>query len=540
MSNFSKGLLAGLSLVVVTLVGLPVASPLPSAVPAADASRITDEALTRSQLMDTLGYLTDEIGPRLTNSPNFRRAAAWTRDRFAAWGLQNAHLEPWGPFGRGWSVTRFSAEMIAPQEMPLIAMPKAWSPAAGQLTADAVLLEATTTAELEKYRGHLAHRIVLVGRPRPLAPRFAPLATRYSADDLAAFASDRPFPPNNENFAPPPSAGELARRRFEAERLQFLADEHVSLIVEPSGGGFDGGTIAVQAASVPQPADTPRAERVYAWNPRARTVPQVVVATEHYNRMARLLARGDAVRLAVDLEVQFDDSNLMSSQTLADVPGSDLADQIVMVGAHLDSWHAGTGATDNAAGVAVVMETARLFEALRLRPRRTVRFALWGGEETGGGARPYVEAHIARLPKEPEASAGRSSSPGQFVKLPDYDKYTAYFNIDAGTGKVRGVYLAGNAALKPIFRSWLEPFARLGASTLTMNGDWGSDFEWFDRVGVPIVSFIQDEIEYDTRTHHTNMDVLDRIQPDDLKQAAAIMTTFVYEAAMRDQGLPRK
>jgi carboxypeptidase Q len=222
------------------------------------------------------------------------------------------------------------------------------------------------------------------------------------------------------------------------------------------------------------------------------------------------------VRIALDLQVRFDDADPMSTSTMAEVPGTDLADQVVMVGAHLDSWHAGTGATDNAAGVAVVMETARLFEALHLQPRRTVQFVLWGGEEEpGGGSRAWIEAHRGHLP-------------------------TAYFNIDAGTGKIRGVYLAGNAALEPIFRPWLEPFARFGASTLTLNGDWGSDFEWFDRAGVPIVSFIQDEIEYDTRTHHTNMDVLDHTLPDDLKQAAAIMTAFVYQTATREAGLPRK
>jgi hypothetical protein len=465
--------------------------------------------------MDTLTYLTTEIGPRLVNSPNFRRAAAWTRDRFAAWGLKRARLEPWGPFGRGWSVTRFSAEMIAPQELPLIAMPKAWSPSTGELTADAVLVDASSMDELAKLHGHLKGRIALVGGIRPLEPHFDPLATRYSADDMAAFESGRPYPPNNENFAPPASAAEMAGRRFDAERLQFLADEGVALIVEPSRG-FDGGTIAVQAAAVPQAAGLPRDRRQYAWQAGVTTVPQVVVAAEHYNRMARMLQHGDKVTLAVRLDVRFDD-DLMSSHTLAEIPGGDLAGQRVLVGAHLDSWHAGTGATDNAAGVAVVMEAARIFEALHLQPRRTVEFALWGGEEEGAGARPFVEAHRK-----------------------DLDTYAAYFNIDAGTGRIRGVYLAGNKALEPIFRPWLAPFAKLGATALTINGDWGSDFEWFDRAGVPIVSFIQDEIEYDTQTHHTNMDVLDRIQPDDLKQAAAIMTAFVYQTAMREQPLPRR
>ena len=242
-----------------------------------------------------------------------------------------------------------------------------------------------------------------------------------------------------------------------------------------------------------------------------------------------MLESGEALRAAVRLDVRFDDRDLMSTHTIAEIPGTDLADQIVLVGAHLDSWHAGTGATDNAAGVAVVMEAMRLLEALKLEPRRTVRVALWGGEEVGGGARSYVDEHIARLDRS-----------GAVVPGPDYEKYSAYFNIDAGTGKIRGVFLAGNEALRPLFRPWLAPLAPLGVTTLTLNGDWGSDFVWFDRVGIPIVSFIQDEIEYDTRTHHTNEDVLDRILPDDLRQAAVVMADFVYRTAMRDDKLPRK
>ena len=489
-------------------------------------ARLRAEESTRSELMPTLSYLTEAIGPRLTNSPNFRRAAVWTRDRLAAWGLEHAHLEPWGPFGRGWSVERFSAEVVAPQEFPLVAMPEGWSPGtSGALVADVVYLDAKTDEELDKYRGTLKGKIVLAGAPRPLAPHFLPDATRYSAADMKAFASDRPFPPGNENFAPAPSAHEIDSRRFAARRIGFLVDEGAALLVQPSPMGDDG-TLSVSAAAVPQ---APGGRPARAWDPDARTVPQIIVAAEHYNRMVRMLQRGEKLRAAVQLSVRFDGGDLMSSHTIADIPGTDLADEIVMVGAHLDSWHAGTGATDNGAGVAVAMEAMRLLEALKLRPRRTVRIALWGGEEVSGGARSYVDAHIARLDRS-----------GQIVPGPDYDKYSAYFNIDAGTGRIRGVFLAGNAALRPIFQPWLAPLAPLGVTTLTLNGDWGSDFAWFDRVGIPIVSFIQDEIEYDTRTHHSNEDVLDRILPADLRQAAVVMADFVYRTAMRDDKLPRK
>jgi carboxypeptidase Q len=514
--------------------------PPPATLASADpVARIVDEGLHRSAVMATATYLTEAIGPRLTNSPGFRRAAIWTRDTLASWGLANARLEPWR-FGRGWSLVRFSAQVLEPQAIPLIAYPKAWSPGTeGELVADAVWLEAKSEADLAKYRGTLHGKIVLVSPVRQLAPPLAALATRWSDAEMLKAADGEPFPPNNDNFAPPPAAEAVAAAKLAAAALRFANEEGAGVIVTASPYA-DGGTVEVQSASVPQPLETPPQKRIEPWDAGAPPIrPQIVVAVEPYNRIVRMLHYGQPVRLAVDLRVRFDD-DVMSSHTLAEIPGSDLAGEVVMLGAHLDSWHAGTGATDDGAGVAVVMEAVRILQALQLRPRRTIRIALWGGEEVADGARSYVDEHLAAWVPSATEKDEKGRPKRTLATRPEYEKISGYFNIDAGSGRIRGVYLAGNEALRPIFRPWLEPFRGMGATTLTPNGDWGSDFLWFDRVGIPIVSFIQDDLDYDSRAQHTNQDVLERLVPEDLKQASVIMAAFVYQAAMRDEKLPRK
>jgi Zn-dependent M28 family amino/carboxypeptidase len=284
-----------------------------------------------------------------------------------------------------------------------------------------------------------------------------------------------------------------------------------------------------------------------------------VLAIEHYNRILRMLQAGEPVKMAVDLAVEFHDEDLMGYNTIAEIPGTDLKDEIVMLGGHMDSWHSGTGATDNAAGVAVAMEAVRIIQALGLKPRRTIRVALWSGEEQGLlGSRAYVAQHFGSM-QNPATSAapatGGANTAGNgagngnaastrngpmLVKKPDYDKLSAYFNLDNGTGKIRGVYLQGNEAVRPIFRQWLAPFRELGATTLTIANTGGTDHLPFDAIGLPGFQFIQDEIEYSSRTHHSNQDVFDRIQADDMKQASTIMAAFVYQTAMLDQKLPRK
>lgn len=526
----------------------PASSP-PTETEAID--RIRKEALENSRVMETLSYLVDVIGPRLTNSPGMKRANEWTRATLEGYGLKNAHLEAFGPFGRGWELKKFSLQVVEPQCIPIIAFPKAWSPGVegGAITAPLVYIEGDKAEDFEKYKGKLQGAIVLSGAIRPVAARFDPLATRYSDTDLLGLANAlppgergrTPFPartPSNR-----PSEEEMARFRRQAAaaraRDAMLAAEKPAAILSPSTRG-DGGTLFVQSATLPS-AGPPGpggqggspANRTRVWSPDApRFAPQIVLAVEHFNRLARMAQQGESLKAELVLDVQFHDDDLMAYNTIAEIPGSDpvLKNQLVMLGGHLDSWHSAGCATDNAAGCAVAMEAVRILQTLDLKPRRTVRIALWSGEEQGLlGSRAYVSEHFG------------SRGEGNRLELkPEHEKFSAYYNLDNGTGKIRGVYLQGNEAVRPYFRRWLAPFADLGAGTITPSNTGGTDHQSFDAVGLPGFQFIQDEVEYDTRTHHSNMDEYDRAQADDLKQAAAIMAAFVYNTAQLDEQLPRK
>jgi hypothetical protein len=519
--------------------------------PNSPIERIKDEGLNRSQVMQTLSYLTDVIGPRLTGSPNMKHANEWTRDKLAAWGLQNAHLEAWGPFGRGWSLQKFSAQIVEPYGIPLIAYPKAWSPGTnGPLTAEVVYLDAKDEAGLAKYKGKLKGAIVLTSPAPVIKAHFDPQATRLTEKELLELANaGGPRPSRRFQLSPE----QRAQAQFAAKKLQFVHDEGAALIVDTSvrrdGEALgDGGTLFVQSAAVPQPfSENPFAgRRIAPYDKNAPPIiPQIVVASEHYNRMVRMIQQGEKLKMEVNLAVQFHDDDPMGYNTIAEIPGTDLKDEIVMLGGHMDSWHSGTGATDNAAGVAVCMEAVRILQALKLQPRRTIRIALWSGEEQGLlGSRAYVAKHFGVLGDGSAATAFSammgSGQPPRVTPKPDYDKLSVYFNLDNGTGKVRGVYMQGNEAVRPIFRQWLTPFKEMGASTLTILNTGGTDHLSFDAIGLPGFQFIQDEIEYDTRTHHSNQDVYDRIQADDMKQAAVIMASFVYNAAMMNEKFPRK
>lgn len=568
--------------------------------------RIRDEGLNRSQVMKTLSYLADVIGPRLTASPSQRRASAWVQERLTSWGLQNAHQEAWGSFGKGWSLKRFSAEVIEPQTIPLIAYPKAWSPGfAKPLTGPVVYFHATTESDFEKYRGKLRGAIVLLNPARPTPAHFEAPGVRINDTDLLKFANadvgNMPFPglvrapvapvaaiaPDRKELltpttrpatqpattqvtrstasrpgvsAPPGSPRALA---FERHKNEFLMNEGAAMLVSVSSQG-DGGTLFVASASSPVPFSSRRPATQYIGSPATRPVwaldgptilPQMTVAAEHYNRMVRMIEQGAHLKMTVDLQVEFDSADPMAYNTIAEIPGTDLKDQIVMLGAHLDSWHSGTGATDNGAGVAATMEAVRILKALNLQPRRTIRIALWTGEEQGlFGSKAYVAKHFGKL--EPAtrpstrtttrlAGARPTSRPAsrpteKLMREAEYERLSAYFNLDNGTGKIRGVYLQGNETVRPIFRKWLAPFADLGAQTLTLTNTGGTDHVSFDAIGLPAFQFIQDPIEYWSRTHHSNQDVFDRIQADDLKQASTIIAAFIYDAAMQDEKLPRK
>jgi carboxypeptidase Q len=529
------------------------ASTTPAKDPNDPIERIKDEGMNRSQVMQTLSYLSDVIGPRLTASPGMKRSNEWTRDQLIKWGLQNAHLEAWGPFGRGWSLKRFSAQVSEPLSIPLIAYPKAWSPGTtGPFTADVVYVDAKDEADLQRFKGKLKGAIVLTGKMREVKAHFEPIGTRRDEKDLLTLAdAPAPTPGSGRRF----TAEQRAAQLFSMRKYQFFQNEGAALLVDASRAG-DGGTIFVQSATVPQPVTEnsfgPNAPRlIQSYDQTApKIVPQLVVAVEHYNRIARMIEAGEKVKMTVDLAVEWQDADPMGYNTIAEIPGSDLKDEVVMLGGHMDSWHAGTGATDNGAGVAVAMEAVRILQALNLKPRRTIRIALWTGEEQGLlGSKAYVAEHFGKIetpaavagaPASPVPSPAASPAPGVLVTKPEYEKFSSYFNLDNGTGKIRGVYLQGNESVRPLFRQWLMPFRELGAATLSISNTFGTDHLSFDAIGLPGFQFIQDEIEYDTRTHHSNQDVFDRIQADDLKQAATIMAAFIYNAATREEKLPRK
>ena len=561
-------------------------------------AKIKDEGMNHSQVMQTLSYLTDVIGPRLTASPGMKRSNEWTRDTLAKWGLQNAHLEAWGPFGRGWSLKRFSAQISSPQDIPLIAYPKAWSPSvkvasemptpatgrrnatlstalpppvSNTVTADVVFMDAKTEADLAKYKGQLKGKIVLLSQPVEVKAMFEAPGRRQDEKSLLALANALP-PGAGGGFGggggggrgpggPQMSAQERAQQQFQqtvftAKRWNMLLEEGAAVAVDVSPRG-SGGTMFVQSATVappiPQNMDEMRTlPRLSPYDPKseAKMIPQITVAAEHYNRLVRMIQQGEKLKMTVDLAVEYQDNDNMGYNTVAEIPGTDLKDEIVMLGGHMDSWHSGTGATDNGAGVSVAMEAVRILQALGVKPRRTIRIALWTGEEQGLlGSRAYVAQHFGKLEGGPQFGGGgggfggggnANATPAKLTTMPEYEKFSGYFNLDNGTGKIRGVYLQGNRAVRELFQSWLQPFRDMGASTITISNTGGTDHQSFDGIGLPGFQFIQDEIEYDTRTHHSNQDVFDRIQADDMKQAATIMAAFVYNTAMRDEKLPRK
>ena len=512
--------------------------------PKAVIDKIRDEGLNRSQVMQHLSYLTDVIGGRLTNSPNMKRANEWTRDTMAKWGMQNAKLEAWGPFGRGWSLKGFNAQVIEPQTIAVIAYPKAWSPSTkGPVTAEVVYFNAQTEADLEKYRGKLAGKIVLISEPREVKAAFEGLGTRRSEEELKKMADAAPAA---QQQGRPGNFGGNQREAmlFGIKRWNFLLSEGAAVVVDSSSKG-SGGTLFVGGAAVVQEipaADAPinfrSGLRAYDKAAEARMLPQITMTIEDYNRLVRMINLGVTPKMTVDIKAQYHDEDLMGYNTVAEIPGTDpaLKDEVVMLGGHLDSWHSAGGATDNASGSAVAMEAARILMASGLKPRRTIRVALWSGEEQGlNGSREYVKQQFGEM--KPAAAEGQAP---QLVKQANYDKFSAYYNLDNGTGRIRGVYMQGNSAVRPFFEAWLAPFHDLGAKTLTISNTSGTDHLSFDRIGLPGFQFIQDEIEYSTRTHHSNQDSFDRIQADDMKQAATIMAAFVYQTAMMDVKLPRK
>src|SRR5580704_10445250 len=488
-------------------------------------NRIKTEAFEDSKVMDHMFYLTDVNGPRLTGSPAYKAAADWVVKRMTEYGV-SAKEEKWGPFGRGWATKHFEAHMIEPQYQPLIGVPLAWTAGTdGTVTGEPIMVSIKVEADFEKYKGKLRGKVVMPAPAKQLAMQTTASGHRLTDTELAeeAIAPEpgrSPFglrPPGSTDQ--PPATPEDAlqrreeRRKFQEKLAQFMKDEG-ALVLLSFGYNGDGGTVFASSGG-PYDVKKPIA------------VTSVALTPEHYNRIARLMEHNIPVKLQFNIQNQVFEDQTDSVNVIAEIPGNSKKDEIVMLGAHLDSWHGGTGATDNAAGSAVVMEAVRILKSLNLNMDRTVRMALWSGEEEGLlGSKAYVKEHFADR---------------ETMKLSaEHSKLAGYFNYDNGTGKIRGIYLQGNDMARPIFESWLEPFKDLGATTVTIRNTGGTDHQSFDAVGLPGFQFIQDPMDYSTRTHHSNMDVYDHVQAGDLMQASAIMAAFVYNTAMREEMLPRK
>jgi hypothetical protein len=478
-------------------------------------AQIKAEAFQRSAVMDTLSWIADVYGPRLTGSPTLRQAGEWARDQLTKWGMVNATLESNGTVGRGWSIDRFSIEMTEPQYMRITGYPRAWSPAlATPLTATPVVVDVKAKEDFDKYRGKLRGAIVMNGRPEPIDIGFQPEAKRLTDEELKK--QEAQVDPAASGFPNVPKSfwdeEDEFQKALQKQRdiYEFFAKEGAAALVTPSAVGED-----------------VRTDGFYdqVWHP---TYPGFVISREHYGRIVRMLDRKQAVKVALSLAVRAVE-RVEGFNVVAEMPGTDPAkrSEVVMLGGHLDSWHSGTGATDNGAGVAVAMEAMRILKAIGAQPRRTIRVALWTGEEQDYfGSVGYVERHFGNL---------------KTVSLkPEHATLSAYFNLDNGSGRIRGVNLQGNEAVRPIFDAWLRPFNYLGAATLTTLNTGGTDHMAFDAIGLPGFQFIQDPLNYESKVHHTNLDLYEEAVPDDLKQAAAILASFVYHAAMRDDMLPRK
>jgi hypothetical protein len=502
--------------------------------------QIRDEGLKHSHVMEYASALDDDIGPRLTGSANLKHANEWTRDQFTAMGCSNAHLEDWGEFGMGWQQLNTWVRMTSPDIAVFIAQAGPWSPATnGAINAPAIWMDVKDEKDLEKYKGKLGGKIVLYGAMREVPPVDKPLWTRLDDAELKKL-TEYPLKPRGEDFMQ-----QFMKRRALREKVrQFLVDEHALAVVMPSrdgrNGGGSGGTIFDDNGTSLGPENYKREHT----NP----LPIVVMAIENYGRVYRLLKAHVPVTLEMNVDTKFTGDHEHGYDTVAEIPGTDpkLKDEVVMLGGHLDSWASGTGATDNGAGTVVAMEVMRILNTLQVKPRRTIRVALWTGEEQGEfGSYGYVKQHfgeapLSTAPDQLKLPEWMRKPAGPLQLKPDQQKISGYFNVDNGSGKIRGVFLQENASIAPVFAQWIEPLKDLGVSTLTMRNTGGTDHEAFDGVGIPGFQFIQDPLDYETRSHHSNMDTYERLSPEDLAQAAVVEAIFVYNTAMRDQMLPRK
>lgn len=488
-------------------------------------AKLKSEGMDRSQVMDVLSMLTDVNGPRLTNSPGYKTAAYYAKKTMEGWGLSNVHFDSFGEFGKGWQVKKFGLSATAPTYFNIISNPKAWSPGIkGTVSAEVLYLNVKTEEDLEKYKGKLKGKIVLFNFPIMPKPHFEPDATRVADSTLLKMAN-----------AAARDRAASGTRRFATgapedityKKWLLCQTEGALAVLECSRG--DHGTLYPQAATIPYAPSVPFAERVRAHAANApKILPQILVAAEHYNRLVRQIEKGVAVKLELTMETEFTPAE-DGFNVIAEIPGTDKSAEVVMIGAHLDSWHGGTGTTDNAVGVAICMEAMRLIKSLGVQPSRTIRIGLWGGEEQGlYGSRGYVKKHLGEMVD------------GKAALKPSAETFSIYLNTDNGTGKWRGINMQGNEKVRPIFREWLKPFEKTGTATLSLNSTGSTDHVAFDAIGLPGFQFITDPIEYFTRSWHSNMDTYERAIEGDLKYNAVLMATLAWQASVRKDLMPRQ
>lgn len=500
--------------------------------------KIRTEGLEKSKAMDIAFHITDVSGPRLSNSPGLKRAQDWAVKYMKEMGLKNVHLEAWGDFGKGWQVDKFYAATTLPYYHAIIASPKAWTPGTnGLIKSEVVLIKADTVTDLAKYKGKLAGKIVILDQGAPIRSNDKPELLRSTDEQLAEMAAAQPQAPGAGGRPQRPAGAGNDQRAMMMRQFAIRAALDSMLLAEKIGlkltlaRGSYGTFFTSNGASYKLDAKP--------------VSPELEVAGEDYLHILRLLRGGEKVEMEADIKTSFYDKDPKGYNVIGEIPGTDpkLKDEIVMLGGHYDSWHSGTGATDNAAGSAVMIEAMRILKAIDFKPKRTIRIALWSSEEQGlFGSRGYVAEHFGTpaSPARPATATTPETPAKELVLKPEHEKLSAYYNLDNGTGTIRGVYLQGNAAVRDIFQSWLTPFADLGAKTITINNTGGTDHQSYDAMGLPGFQFIQDPMDYNTRTHHSNMDTYDRLVEDDLKKSATIVASFVYHTSERAEKLPRK
>jgi len=482
--------------------------------------KIREEGLQHSKVMDIAFNLTDKNGSRLANSEGYMRAANYAKETLSGWGVENSRLEAWGEFGKGWDLEKMYLAITAPYYKPLLAWPKTWTAGTkGLKKAGVIVVDAKDSATVVSYKGQLKGKLIIIDQATPYKQSFKADAVRYTDEELEKMAAATMQPSRPIDTAQQRRMREQMSRSGGARALSILkemAKEEGAVGMLTSAPRNHDGTIFSQGGGSYKAAD-------------AENFLDMAMGIEDYNTILRLAKSGTEVNMEAEVKTKFQTKDLQGYNVIAEIPGTDptLKDEVVMIGAHLDSWQAGTGATDNAAGSSVMMEVMRILKATGAQPKRTIRIGLWSAEEQGLlGSRGYVKKTFM----DPTTNTPNAA----------HEKFAGYFNIDNGTGKVRGIYLQGNEQCGPIFKSWLAPFNDLGAKTVTISNTGGTDHQSFDGVGLPGFQFIQDPMEYDTRTHHSNMDVYEHLSEDDLKQIATIVAAFAYNTAQRDEKLPRK